>query len=221
MPAHDALATDVVIVGAGVCGNLVANEMTAAGFRTTVIEAGPRFRPADLPNSEANGGKIIWTEPRVYAGKHSVAPKTGVGLGGGMLAWLGVVPRFHPADFRTYSTEGVGSDWPIGYDDLRSDYAAVERELGVAGECGPFAPEAYELPMPPHRMNWAAQLLARGASALGLPALRRPSGVLLLRLVCFGLRQRRQGDRARSLARTRGATRRAGHRGHVRATSEF
>src|SRR5206468_9170986 len=28
-------------------------------------------------------------------------------------------------------------------------------------------PEAYELPMPPHRMNWHAQLLARGARELG------------------------------------------------------
>jgi choline dehydrogenase-like flavoprotein len=36
----------------------------------------------------------------------------------------------------------------------------------VAGECGPFAAEPYTLPMPPHRMNWAAQLLARGARAL-------------------------------------------------------
>jgi choline dehydrogenase-like flavoprotein len=39
--------------------------------------------------------------------------------------------------------------------------------LGVAGECGPFAAEPYTLPMPPHRPNWAAQLLARGARALG------------------------------------------------------
>src|SRR5207253_4263471 len=43
----------------------------------------------------------------------------------------------------------------------------VEREFGVAGECGPFAPEPYELPMPPHRMNWHAQVLARGATKLG------------------------------------------------------
>src|SRR5205814_621880 len=43
----------------------------------------------------------------------------------------------------------------------------VERDLGVAGECGPFAPEPYTLPMPPHRLSWHAQLLARGAKALG------------------------------------------------------
>ncbi len=52
----------------------------------------------------------------------------------------------------------------------RPHYERVEREFGVAGECGPFAPEDYTLPMPPHQMNWHAQLLAKGAlSPLRLP----------------------------------------------------
>lgn len=58
-------------------------------------------------------------------------------------------------------------DWPIGYADLRAHYARIERELGVAGECGPFAAEQYALPMPAHRMNWHAQLLSRGARKIG------------------------------------------------------
>jgi choline dehydrogenase-like flavoprotein len=161
-------STDVVIVGAGACGALVAARLAERGIAVTILEAGKRFDPVrDLANSEANAAKIMWAEPRVYAGGHAVVPKTGVGVGGGTLTWLGVMPRFHPADFRTRSTEGVGDDWPISYDDLRPHYQAVEREFGVAGEPGPFAPEAYTLPMPPHRMNWHAQLLARGARELG------------------------------------------------------
>jgi choline dehydrogenase-like flavoprotein len=159
---------DVVIVGAGACGSLVASRLAERGFSTTVLEAGRRFDPAtDLANSEANAAKIMWTEPRVYAGAHAVIPKTGVGVGGGTLTWLGVMPRFHRNDFQTRTMEGVGHDWPIGYDDLRGHYARVEREFGVAGECGPFAPEPYDLPMPPHPMNWHAQVLARGAAKLG------------------------------------------------------
>ena len=77
------------------------------------------------------------------------------------------MPRFHPADFRIYSTEGVGADWPISYDDLRTHYEKVEREFGVAGQCGPFSPEPYKLPMPAHRMNWHGEVLARGARKLG------------------------------------------------------
>jgi choline dehydrogenase-like flavoprotein len=161
-------ATDAVVIGAGACGSLVAKELAGHGLSVVVLEAGKRFDPArDLPNSEANAAKIMWTEPRVFAGPDGVAPKMGVGVGGGTLPWLGVMPRFGRADFRTHSTEGVGADWPITYDDLRDHYARVERDLGVAGECGPFAPEPYTLPMPPHRMSWHAQLLARGARALG------------------------------------------------------
>ena len=168
MPSESA---DVVIVGAGACGSLMAAKLAERGMSVVVLEAGKRFDPAvDLANSEANGAKILWTEPRVYAGKHGVVPKAGVGVGGGTLAWLGVMPRFHPADFRTYSTEGVGADWPISYDDLRPYYQQVEREFGVAGECGPFAPEQYKLPMPPHRMNWHARCS---------PAVRERSGAAI------------------------------------------
>jgi choline dehydrogenase-like flavoprotein len=161
-------STDVVIVGAGACGSLAAAALTARGASVVVLEAGRRLDPAvDLRNSEGNGARIMWNEPRVHTGPHAIVPKAGMGVGGGTLSWLGVSPRFHPADFRTYSTEGVGDDWPLSYEDLRPYYAQVERELGVAGECGPFAPEPYTLPMPPHRMNWHAQVLARGARALG------------------------------------------------------
>jgi choline dehydrogenase-like flavoprotein len=171
-------STDVVVVGAGPCGSLVARELTGRGFAVTVLEAGRRFDPArDLANAEANAAKIMWTEPRVFAGPDPVVPKMGTGVGGGTLPWLGVAFRFQKTDFRTHSTEGVGADWPIDYDDLRGYYAKVEREFGVAGECGPFAPEPYDLPMPPHRLNWAAQLLARGATKLGAKPFAPPIAI--------------------------------------------
>src|SRR5688572_29292080 len=125
---------DVVIVGAGACGSLVACELTMRGASVVVLEAGPRLEPAtDLPNSESNGARIMWREPRVHTGEHPIVPKAGVGVGGGTLSWLGVSPRFHRADFRTASTEGVGDDWPIAYEDVRPHYEAVERGLGIAG----------------------------------------------------------------------------------------
>jgi choline dehydrogenase-like flavoprotein len=173
-----AASSDVLVVGAGACGSLVARDLAERGFSVTVVEAGKRLNPAsDLANAESNAGKIMWTEPRVYSGKDAIVPKAGTGVGGGTLVWLGVAPRFHPADFRTYSTEGVGADWPIVYEDLRPHYARVEREFGIAGECGPFAPEPYELPMPPHRMNWHGQVLARGARKLGAHPFAPPIGI--------------------------------------------
>jgi choline dehydrogenase-like flavoprotein len=159
---------DVAIVGSGPTGALVAQRMAAKGLSVVVLEAGQRFGGANaLANTEANAGRIMWSDPRNFVGSDFVIPKSGTGVGGGTLPWLGVVPRFHPGDFRTRSTEGVGADWPIGYDDLRPHYQRIEREFGVAGECGPFAPEPYALPMPPHPMNWHGKLLARGARKLG------------------------------------------------------
>src|SRR3954468_21432147 len=83
-------SVDAVVVGAGACGGLIARRLAEAGMSVVVLEAGKRFDPArDLRNSEANGGKIQWNEPRVYTGKHAVVPKAGMGVGGGTLTWLG------------------------------------------------------------------------------------------------------------------------------------
>src|SRR5437764_11039390 len=105
-------AADVVVVGAGAGGALVAKELAGRGFSVVVLEAGKRYDPArDLPNSEANAAKIMWTEPRVFAGRDGVVPKMGVGVGGGTLTWLGVMVRFQRGDFRTGTAEGFGPDW--------------------------------------------------------------------------------------------------------------
>lgn len=170
--------TDVLIVGSGPTGALTAERLGRAGLRVVVIERGKRYVGFNaLENTEANAGKIMWSEPRHYVGGDFIVPKSGTGVGGGSLSWLGVMPRFHRHDFQTRTNEGVGDDWPIGYDELRLHYQRIENEFGVAGECGPFAPEPYSLPMPAHRMNWSGQVLARGATKLGASPFAPPIAI--------------------------------------------
>ena len=61
--------SDILIVGAGACGSLVVKELASRGFSVVVLEAGKRFNPAtDLPNTEANAGKIMWAAAVLVAG---------------------------------------------------------------------------------------------------------------------------------------------------------
>lgn len=81
---------DVLVVGAGATGALVAYELAAQGMSVVVLEAGQRFKGDNtLENSEANAGKIMWSAPRNHVGKDFVVPKTGMGVGGwnASLAW--------------------------------------------------------------------------------------------------------------------------------------
>ncbi|HEU5082615.1 MAG TPA: GMC family oxidoreductase, partial [Acidimicrobiales bacterium] len=97
-------------------------------------------------------------------------------VGGGTRVYQGMAWRFLPDDLRMASTYGVpdGSslaDWPIGYDDLAPHYEWVEWQLGVCGDLAghrAHGPVHRGLPMPPLPPNREAEVLERGARALGL-----------------------------------------------------
>src|SRR5207244_7978977 len=98
-------------------------------------------------------------------------------LGGLAMHWGGVTPRFSPEDFRTRSLFGVGTDWPISYDDLEPDYQAAEEILGVAGEQGPSAmdPRAKAFPMPALPLTYNLTLLKEWAEKAGIAMWSQPS----------------------------------------------
>ena len=91
--------------------------------RQGALNANPNIRrgPADDPVDDADS---------------PIKPLIGNAVGGGGVWWSAHVPRFRPEDFRTRSLDGVGEDWPIGYDDLAPYYAEVEAMWGVASVPG-------------------------------------------------------------------------------------
>jgi choline dehydrogenase-like flavoprotein len=181
---------DVVIVGCGAGGGVLAKELGEAGLTVVVLEAGRRFIPGvDYPTAER---EFELTAPAPFApdaarDRYTLAGEAFdvsrvKGVGGSTLAYLAVVPRFHASDFRVRSLDGVADDWPITYDDLEPYYCEVEYELGVSGPDGadasPFEPpRTAPYPAPPHEFNLASLAVKRGADRLGWHLRREPLAI--------------------------------------------
>ncbi|MBA3588013.1 GMC family oxidoreductase [Methylibium sp.] len=82
-----------------------------------------------------------------------------IAFGGGS-CWTGNTPRMHPNDFHTHSLYGVGTDWPLTYEDIEPYYVRVEHAMGIAGASeGPF-PRSEPYRYPAHRFNAFDEVLA-------------------------------------------------------------
>lgn len=172
---------DMVIVGAGAGGSVLAQRLARAGWRIVIIEAGPFWHPdEDWVSDEAGSHRLYWTQNRVIGGDDPIElgkNNSGRGVGGSMVHYAGYTPRFHPSDFETASRDGVGVDWPIGYADLQHHYERVERELPVAGQDWPWG-HPHRYPFSPHPISGAAGKLWEGALRLGVEMRVGPVGIV-------------------------------------------
>ncbi|WP_405977442.1 GMC family oxidoreductase [Streptomyces sp. NBC_00158] len=165
---------DVIVVGAGVAGSLVAHRLGLRGRRVLVLEAGAAD-PADphaafvtasakVPGSPYTPHPAAaWPEVTDLAGADGAPGFRAAGHllqdgplpyasgylrvnGGTGNVWTGLAPRMLPEDFDTESF-GYGRSWPIGYDELEPFYRAAEEELGVAADADEQR-ERVGLPLP-------------------------------------------------------------------------
>ncbi len=171
---------DLVIVGAGAGGSTLAQRLARHGWRIVILESGPFWDPdRDWVSDEAGQHKLYWTAPRVIGGEDPVElgkNNSGHGVGGSMIHYAGYTPRFHPSDFETRTRDGVGADWPIRYEDLRTHYERVELELPVAGQDWPWGdPHGY--PHAAHPISAAAEMAREGARRLGIDMRVGPVGI--------------------------------------------
>ena len=171
---------DVVIVGCGAGGGVLAQRLARRGWKVVVLEAGPFWDPdRDWVSDEAGSHHIYWTEPRVIGGSDPVplgSNNSGRGVGGSTVHYAGYTPRFHPSDFSTYSLDGVGADWPIGYADVLPYYELIEEELPVAGQRWPWG-HPHDYPHAPHPVSGAGEVFLRGCERLGIKALVGPVAI--------------------------------------------
>ncbi len=162
---------DMLIVGCGAGGGVLAQRLARDGWRVCVLERGPFWDPeADWVSDEAGSDHIYWNDVRIIGGEDPVQMgknNSGHGVGGSMVHYAGYTPRFHPSDFETQTRDGVGADWPIGYHDLREHYVQLERELPVAGQDWPWG-DPHSYPHSPHPICGAAERAWEGAIRHGI-----------------------------------------------------
>ncbi|MCV7031895.1 GMC family oxidoreductase [Mycobacterium sherrisii] len=172
---------DLVIVGAGAGGSVLAQRLARAGWRVVILEAGPFWHPdEDWVSDEAGAHELYWTQKRIIGGDDPIElgkNNSGRGVGGSMVHYAGYCPRFHPSDFATYTRDGVGADWPIRYQDLREHYERVELELPVAGQNWPWG-DPHRYPFSPHPISGSAAKIWRGALELGIQMRVGPVGIV-------------------------------------------
>jgi choline dehydrogenase-like flavoprotein len=172
---------DVVVVGCGAGGGVLAQRLARRGWKVVAFDAGPFWDPdRDWVSDESASHRLYWTEPRVISGNDPVAlgnNNSGRGVGGSMVHFAGYAPRFHPSDFRTFSNDRVGTDWPIQYRELKPYYQQMEEELPVAGQDWPWG-DPHRYPQSPHPIGGNGMAFANGCEALGIPVRVGPVAIV-------------------------------------------
>jgi choline dehydrogenase-like flavoprotein len=165
-------AVDFVIVGIGSAGGVLLQRLAKAGFRVVGIEAGPFWdTERDWVSDEAGSHKLYWNDLRITGGKDPItlgANNSGKGVGGGSVHWAAFTPRFHPSDFRVFSQDGVGADWPITYEDLKPYYELMENEIPVAGPAYYPWGDPHGYPYGSHPLGGVGDVLVQGCNRLGI-----------------------------------------------------
>jgi choline dehydrogenase-like flavoprotein len=198
---------DVVVIGSGAGGGTVAHVLTAMGIEVALLEAGPTLNPArdfkehmwpyQVGHRGAGEGGA-WYFGRQQSGyfnapngyweiegePYTTAPGTSFRwfrsriLGGRTNHYGRISLRFADYDFKPYSTDGLGADWPITYEELAPYYDKAEAFIGVTGtkEGIRSAPDGVFQPPPPPRVHEI--LVKKACDKLGIPCIPARMAIL-------------------------------------------
>lgn len=192
---------DVCIIGSGAGGGMAAYTLANAGIKVVLLEAGPLYDPAknvtqfkwpyESPRRGAStalrpfgdfdasyGGWEIDGEPYTHKDGTKFDWFRSRMIGGRTNHWGRISLRFGPKDFKHKSVDGLGDDWPVGYEDVAPYYDKVDKLIGVFGsaENMPNEPDGIFLPPPKPRLH--EMFIKEAATELGIPVI--PSRLSIL-----------------------------------------
>ncbi len=186
---------DIILVGLGAMGGIVAPVFAKAGLKVVALEPGPWRTGADyLPDElgatyycRANMGPKFMSEVprwRRNVGEPTTEATFSLGrmmnsVGGSVIHYGAWLRRFHPHHFKTRTriqekwgksnVESTVADWPIRYEDLEPYYTLLEQYIGVAGdETNPFIKRSQPLPLPATRPFRLGEFFSKATRELGL-----------------------------------------------------
>jgi len=173
---------DVIIVGSGAAGGMCAFILAVHGVKVLMLEAGRHYDPVtetpmfQLPNeaplrgggtpekpfgyfdATVDGGWQVPGEPYSSSEDANFLWWRARMLGGRTNHWGRISLRMGEYDYKPYSRDGLGFDWPMTYADMEPYYDKTEALIGVYGsneglENTPNSSPGVLLPAPAPRVH--------------------------------------------------------------------
>lgn len=174
-------AVDVLVIGAGASGAVVAKHMAEAGFHVVCLEQGGWRNASEFPGDKLEFELLVehaWSpdpnvraRPEDYPCENSgsdIAPVMFNAVGGSTIHFGAQWARMRPIDFKVRSAEGVGDDWPVAYDEMLPFYERLDREMSISGTAGdPAYPPGAGPPLPGLPIGKIGRKAAEGMNELG------------------------------------------------------